>query len=484
MSTDTTTAATGAPGTAPRTQIFEVSTLYGAATLAAALDAGLFGPDEAAEERILLVSNNAAVPETAALLTEMPGFDRILTRFDRVLSWNDAIEPQHPGSWTPREHDVPLWRRLLRTVWELPDGPMDLVIESVHAKHAVALAAIFSEADVHVYADGLMSYGPTRDRLAWPTAVRIQRLLHLDLVPGLRPMLLTEFDVPAEIVPSAAFRAVLDEITEAEGAEEAESALAALAEPSEPSERDAAADREPTAVVLGQYLAALNILSQEEEERLHERMVRGAAAAGCRSVVFKPHPTAPSRYNKALEKVAAEVGVRLTLLETPMLAETVFRRLRPDLVVGCFSTALLTASAYYSIPIARVGTDSVLGAITPYENSNRVPLTIVDALVPDLEERRAGEVVTERADAGAKIGPLVRTVGYCMQHKRYPGLRAEAQEWLAAHQGKAATRYVNRARLTTLALPGGIAAGLTSQLPGGRAALRMARKVRRTMRRG
>ena len=463
MSTEATTPA--------RTQIFEVSTLYGAATLAAALDAGLFGPDEAAEERILLVSNNAAIPETSVLLSEMTGWGRIVTRFDRVINWNETIEPHHPGSWTPREHDVPIWERLLRTAWELPDGPMDLVVESVHAKHSIALAAIFADADVHVYADGLMSYGPTRDRLNWNTACRIQRLIHLDLVPGLAPMLLTDYGVPAETVPNDAFRAVLDEIS---AAESDPSVLGALE----------GAEHESTAVVLGQYLAALNILEPAEEEELHARMLRGAAAAGCHSVVFKPHPTAPARYSKALEKAAAEVGVRLTVLDSPMLAETVFHRLRPALVVGCFSTALLTASAYYGIPIARLGTGTVLGRLTPFQNSNRIPLTIVDALVPDIEERGAGLVVTARAGVGAELGPLVRAVGYCMQFKRYPELRAEAQEWLAANQGRAASRYVVRARLTTLALPGGIGASITGQLPGGRTALRFARKVRRSMRRG
>ncbi|CAM5227851.1 hypothetical protein STENM327S_08725 [Streptomyces tendae] len=59
-----------------RPQIFQVSTLYGAATLAAALDAGLFGPREEAR-RVLLVSNNAAIPETALRLDEMHGYERI-----------------------------------------------------------------------------------------------------------------------------------------------------------------------------------------------------------------------------------------------------------------------------------------------------------------------------------------------------------------------------------------------------------------------
>ncbi|WP_062209848.1 polysialyltransferase family glycosyltransferase [Streptomyces sp. NBRC 109706] len=447
-----------------RIQIFEASTLYGAATLAAALDAGRFGPRGSAR-RLLLLSNNAAVPETAAGLPDMTGWRQVASRYDAVLDWNEAIRPFHPGDWRPVDRDAPLWQRLLRRYWELGDGPIELVVESVHAAPAAALATIFSDADLHVYADGLMSYGPTRERLPVGTACRIRRLLHLDLVPGLRPLLLSEYGVPAETVPSDSFRAILDEITEASPG---------------PSEEMGV---ERPAVLLGQYLAALNILTEAEEEQLHERMLRGAARAGFRSVVFKPHPTAPVRYSRLLEKAAAEAGVRLTVLDTPMLAETVFARYRPGLVVGCFSTALLTASVYYGIPVARVGTGPLLERITPYQNSNRVPLTLVDALLPDLEATAKGEVVTDRPTLAQEVQPLLRTVGYCMQAKANPGLRAEAEQWLDAELGPATHRYFKRARLTALALPGGFGSQLARQLPGSGAALRVARRVRRATRR-
>ncbi|MEV1006468.1 polysialyltransferase family glycosyltransferase [Streptomyces sp. NPDC049881] len=450
-------AGTGRTG---RTQIFEVSTLYGAATLAAALDAGMFEPGR----RVLLVTNNAAVPEAAATLDEMTGWGAIAARFDTVVDWNEAVFPNHPSLWAPPETDTAAWQRLLRAAWDLGDGPLDLVVESVHAKPAAALAEIFADADVHVYADGLMSYGPTRERLPWPTACRVQRLLHLDLLPGLTPLLLSEFGASAEIVPDSAFRAVLDEISGAYG----EPAVA-------PRVRG-----ERTAVILGQYLAALNILSAAQEEELHERMLRGAARAGCAHVVFKPHPTAPAQYSKVLEKAAADAGVRLTVLDTPMLAETVFDRVGPDLVVGCFSTAMLTASVYYGIPIARVGTDLVLGRLRPFQNSNRVPVTLVDAYVPDIEALTGGleTLPGTPEDAGAALGALVRVLGYTMQPRMHAPLRGEAEQWLAEHQGGLAARYVRRSKLTALALPGGFASGVAGQMPGRRAALRLVRKVR------
>ncbi|MEV4944736.1 polysialyltransferase family glycosyltransferase [Streptomyces sp. NPDC053755] len=424
----------GTPGADRPVQIFQVSTLYGAATVAAALDAGRFGaPDDA--RRLLLVSNNAEIPETALRLEEMTGYDRIAARFDGTIDWNEAIRPHHPGTWAPRPEEVPLWQRVFRTAWGLGGVPVHLVVESIQVNPAKALAAVFAESGVDVYADGLMSYGPTRDELPQSIGCRVRRLLHLDLVPGLRPLLLAETGVEPELVPDDAFRAVLAEIAAAADGDR----LVA-----------AAAEAAPTAVLLGQYLAALGILTPDEEEDLHVRMVRGAAAAGHRSIVFKPHPTAPARYSLALRQAAEHAGVRLTVLDGPLLAETFYERCRPRLVVGCFSTAMLTAAVYFDVPLARVGTGTVLERLTPYENSNRVPLTVVDHVVPDLETGAAPAVPGPAPDT---LGPLVRAVGYCMQPRLHPGLRDETAALLT--DGGLTERYVRRERLTELGLPGG-----------------------------
>lgn len=47
----------------------------------------------------------------------MPGFELLRGRFDDVVSWNETIAPFHPGHWSPRPDDVPLWERHLRLVW-------------------------------------------------------------------------------------------------------------------------------------------------------------------------------------------------------------------------------------------------------------------------------------------------------------------------------------------------------------------------------
>ncbi|MDR3032235.1 MAG: alpha-2,8-polysialyltransferase family protein [Kitasatospora sp.] len=437
----------------PRTtQIFCASTLYGAATLAAAIESGCF-PET--ERRLLLVCNNAATPETTPALDEMPGFAWLRDHFDAVLSWNDAIRPFHPGAWSPRADDIPLIERHLRLLWDLGDDRVALVMESLQVNPALAIARSFTEAPIDVYADGLMSYGPTRNKIDPLVGTRVRRVLHLDLVPGLKPLLLTEFAVEPQVVPTDAILKVLSRLADT-GDE-----LPVIDEP---------------ALLLGQYLCALGILTPEEEEDLHVRMLKGAVALGHRRVVFKPHPSAPAHWSRVLEKEAEDLGADLTVLDTPVLAEAVYQRMRPALVVGCFSTALLTASALYGLPVARTGTDVLLERLTPYENSNRVPVTVVDALLPDLADRAA--VAEQRLGMDAEdLTELVRAVGYAMQPKIYPDLRPAAEQYLDRRPGQDTRRYFKRRRLTSLALPGGVPSQLAF-IPRNATVRQMARRAR------
>lgn len=445
----------------PVTQLFLAATQYAAATVTAAVRAGQFGPRTG--PRLLVVSNVAPVPEVATPLDRAAGFAALRGDFDRVLSWNGFIAPHHPAGWSPRAQDTVLWEQALRLAWDLGDGPVEIACESIQANPSRALADIFADSPVHVYADGLMTYGPTRSRIPQPLAGRIRRVLHLDLVPGLRPLLLSEYGVPAEPIPGASMVEVLGDVASA-AAEEGPDALDGL---------DGC-----SAVLLGQYLSALDLISQDEEEELHERMLRAAVRAGHRSVLFKAHPSAPAAYGERLERAAAGLGVRLAVLTAPVLAETVYARLRPRLVVGCFSTALMTAAAFYGVPVARVGTELLLERITPYENSNRVPLTVIDAALPDAE-LTTDHRVPELAGLAPALTPLVRTVGYCMQAQRLGALRADAVAWLEAHLA-GNERYFKRRRLTSLRLPGGspVRAEAFRRNPAVRRAVRTLRTLR------
>ncbi|MEV8534963.1 polysialyltransferase family glycosyltransferase [Streptomyces sp. NPDC051211] len=446
------------------TQIFLASTLYGMATLAAAIDAGSFGP---ASRRVLLTSNNAVIPEISPGLDAMPGFAALRTRFDDHLDWNRTIEPFHPSTWSPRPEDAPLWERQLRTLWGLGEDRIELIVESIQVSPAQALCQLFPGASVEVYADGLMSYGPTRFKLDAQLGMRIRRVLHLDLAPGLEPLLLTEFGVPAELVPGEAFLKVLGE----------------LAELTEDTEGLLSTSAEAPALLLGQYLAALELLTPEEEDELHLAMVRGAHALGHTEIVFKPHPSAPARSSRAVREEAARLGVRLTILTAPVLAEVVYQRLRPALVVGCFSTGLLTAATLYGLPVARTGTGRLLDRVAPYQNSNRVPMTVVDALLPDLADAEAVRSWTPPGpeQVRTKLSGLLTAVGYAMQSQVLAARRAEAEAYLATHLDEHTWRYFKRRRLTTLGLPGGIPSQL-SFLPNNPALRRAVRRIRRLQR--
>ena len=163
------------------------------------------------------------------------------------------------------------------------------------------------------------------------------------------------------------------------------------------------------------------------------RMVRGAVALGHRTVVFKPHPTAPARWSRVLEKEAERLGAELTVLDSPVLAEVLYQRMRPALVVGCFSTALLTACAFYGLPVARIGTEVAAGATDavseqqPGAGDHRGRA----AAGPGGREGGRRLVAAGRERAGRQLTGLITAVGFAMQAQIYPDLRPAAERYLA-----------------------------------------------------
>lgn len=391
-------------------RVFYASTLFGAMSLAAGIDDGLFGDGR----RLLIVSNNAAIPEVALPLDETPGFAALRDRFDEVVSWNEIIAPLHPSDWKARIIEVPMMERFLRSALHL-DQVEELVLESIAVPPARTVAGLVRDCPITVYSDGLMSYGPTRDPLPAEIHRRITRLLHLDLVPGLIPLLLSEYGVAAEILRAEPFLRVVESL---------------------PVPELPACD----ALILGQYLSSLGIVTMEEEAALHASMLRHLVTLGHTSVAFKPHPAAGRRHAQLLADSARELGAELVVVGESVPAEACFAALKPRLVAGCFSTGLLTAQRYFGLPVATLGTGLVLERLAPYENSNRIPVTIADALLPRLaaEEQRSVDVEA-----------LVGAVGYCMQPEALPGLRQVAEAFVAEH---GTGRYFKKQRLGAVGL--------------------------------
>lgn len=419
-------------------QLFQASTLFGAMNLAAAIDSGLFG-DVAEHDRVLLVSTNSIIPESTLPLDEMPGFSAIADRWDRVANWNALIAPHHPSEtgFVGEPTIVAPW---LASVLDFAPGPIELVLESIQVPPARALADLFVAAGITIYSDGLMSYGPTRVRLPPSLGQRIDRVVHLDLLPGVVPRLLSEFGVPAARIPDDAFRSVLT----------ATAAAAPTATRAATELRQAGA----TALVLGQYLGSLGIVSQQEEEQLYTDIVVSLAERGHGRVAFKAHPTA-AYMGQSVQRRVASMGVDVLVVPGDVALEHVLESWVPTAIAGCFSTGLLVANRFYGVPAFTSGARMVLDRLQPIENSNRVPLTLIDAALPNL----SGNGATRPSRSGPQLQDIADVVSFLMQ----PGLQSDRRDQmmgiLAGLDQDARTAYVDEARLEQLGLGTGAVRG-------------------------
>ena len=403
-------------------QVFALHSAYGLTVTAAAIDAGLLGD---ADERVLVTMNTAAVPETAPDLGTVSRLGSLRGRFDRVVALNPLVDPRHPTQWQPDEQDLPMLERLIRRAWGLEGAELELFVQSPQVAPARTLMALFATARLGVVADGLMTYAPIRSRLSRLITERVTHILYPDIVPGVVPVVFTEVGATAVPVPIEVFGAVLRETGEAEP----DAALQALV-----------AEPRRTGLALGQYLAALGLVSAAEESRMQLAMIDRLADAGVARIVFKPHPASPPALTDALAARAGERGVEFETYRGDQSAEFVAIALGVTDVAAGFSTALPTVSALLGIRTHAVGTDTVLARLKPYENSNRMPATIVDAM--------------ERGIEGAELQRLVDAVGYAMQPEIVGYLRERTVEVLAGMPAADRERYVPEARLQALDLPG------------------------------
>lgn len=405
------------------TQIFVLNSAYGLMTAAAAMDAGVVPPDPAG--RLLLAVNAALVPEAAAGIADAPHLAPLRARFDRVVDLNALLAPERPPQWAPGPHDTPLLERLFRQAWGIGDGQVELFVQSPQVAPSRVLIDVFAGAPVSVIGDGLMTYSPIRDR--WPAAAtgRVIGVVHADTVPGVSPLLFPH--AARRPVSVEALRRVVSEVAAA-AAEPTIDALAGLPRP---------------ALLLGQYLSALRLVSAEEESRLQRAMIDRALAWGPETIVFKPHPSAAPAVIDDLAAHADARGVGLAVFRGETPAEVLATRVPFVGAVAGFSTALPTLHALQGLPIAAVGTEMLLRRLTPYENGNRIPVTIIDALTR-----------TDSPYRGERMQHLVDAVGYAMQPVIAAHLRPRAEQFLEAAPAADRARYFSPARVNALGLPG------------------------------
>ncbi|UWF77501.1 alpha-2,8-polysialyltransferase family protein [Microbacterium neungamense] len=410
-------------------QLFALHSPYGLMTAAAAIDAGLLG---ASSRRILVPMNTAAVPETALDIATAPRYATLRARFDAIQPLNPLVDPRHPTAWTPDPQDLPLLERLFSRAFDLGDAEIELFAQSPQVAPARTLMTMFSRARLGVIGDGLMTYSPTRNRMPRQVTERVARVVYPDVVPGVEPLVFAEAGAARVPVPPEAFGRVLHEAGEAVP----DAALDALA-----------GDDRRTGLVIGQYLGALGLVGAAEETALQVAMVERLADAGVERVVFKPHPSAPPALADALAASAAHRGMAFAVHDGDQPAEHAALRLGVTDVAACFSTALPTLRALSGIRIHAVGTDAVLRRLSPFENSNRIPAVIVDALTRPVGDGTGG-------DEPGRLQRLVDAVGYAMQPEICAHLRPGAEAFLAALPAAERERYVPPERLRRLGLPG------------------------------
>lgn len=418
-------------------QLLIASTFYQCLSLAAAVDAGVL---PSAEKRILLLADSSQVPELTQPLQAHQGFSRVAERFDRVADFAPLVYPRRPVEFAPRNVELNTWQQLLRSHWDLGDAPVQIVMDSVQVNPALALAAVFDEAELYAHSDGLMAYGPTRKPLPQHLAQRMTGLIHLDLVPGLLPRLLAELEIRSRSIPRTALRALIGEI--GSGAETS-------------AEQLPIAGR-ATALILGQYLSSLQLIDGAQESALHQQLIREAAARGAEVCVFKPHPSAPPVSPVDLARQAERTGVELVIDTSPEIAELSMQRWRPQWVFSSFSTGLATARYVHGVEAVAVGSQALLDGLTPYQNSNRIPLVLAEALFTS--RAFAAPADTAGTDPRRDLQALVDAVAYCMQpelcHRSAEATRQYLR--LVANDPDILATFFRRRRLQALGLPGGL----------------------------
>ncbi|MFJ6532547.1 polysialyltransferase family glycosyltransferase [Microbacterium sp. NPDC091662] len=408
------------------TQIFALHSAYGLSTAAAAIDGGLLDATSASShERILVPFTSSRVPETVVGIAQDPALVSLRARFDRIEPLEDLLGPLHPSSWEPADADLPLLERLFARAWDVEPRDLDLFVQSPQVAPARTLMALFPNARITIVGDGLMTYSPMRVRLPYPVAARIERVVHADVVPGVRPLVGSP---RAEVVPvpPASFAAALREMDTGDP-------QTALGE-----------GECSTVLVLGQYLSALGLMTAADEIDLQTRLIDRAALWRPQRIVFKPHPAAPPLVTAAVEARAAGHGIDFVEYPGPLAAELLAERLHAVAVVAGFSTALPTVHTLFGRAIGSAGNDTVLAALTPFENSNRIPVTLVDALT------RENSPYTDPA----RLQLLIDAVGYAMQPEIAGHLRVRAEELLQGLDPGERDRYFTPRRLAELRLPG------------------------------
>ena len=335
-----------AAGTARRgvKQLIVASTFFQCLSLAAAVDAGAL-PD--ADERILVLANSSQAPELSVPLQDHQGF----------APWSG---PASTGSSTWPRCSIPGDRCSSRPAWRsYPDlgaaapqplglgaGPLQIFMDSVQVNPGYSPGRHLRRRRAVTHSDGLMTYSPTRKQPAAAISPAADRAGVPRPRAGADPAAAERGRRRYRVVPLPALGAVIDEVCAADGP------------------RDPLADAgRPTALVLGQYLSSLGLLTWQRSPTSNDGPdAPRRRAAGAEVCVFKPHPSAPPTADPRPGRCGPDAPASSWSSTPAGIAELTMHRHQPEWVISCFSTGLATARYLLGLEAVAVGTVGLLAS--------------------------------------------------------------------------------------------------------------------------
>lgn len=339
----------------------------------------------------------------------------------RIGGYDAVLVPAHPG-------DAPVTVTAAPGFGDLALDAPDLVVGAGALRTGRSLSRRWADAPVTLVAAGTSAYGPTPEVLHGRLAGRVGSVLHLDLAPGVPPLLLSEHGTASRTVPADAYRAV----------------VAMLPSPG-PLVR-------PTTVVLGRRAAWAGALDAHQGEDLLVAVVQRCAEAGHSRILVLLDPDAAPRTRRLLARTARDARADLRMVDDAGPVDPWLALDGTGLVVGCAAEDLLVARAVFGRRVAQLDTERVLKHLEPYADPRRPGATLVGATVPDLRSWTSSPDGEEPEPLD--LSDLLATVGYAMDPDLLADRRPGAIAFLEAHPGQR-QRFVRKRRLSALRLPGG-----------------------------
>ena len=371
------------------TRVCLATSYSGVALLKAA--AGLWDPDRT----ILLIAFEALTPEIGTPPWQVVGFDRLAEDFDEVITLNDLIAPLHPSAWQPSMPEIPLMSRLLGHRLAHHDAICELVVDSVVERSGRTLVELIPNVPITIANPTLDVYAPVLTDASSEIGGRVRRLIHLDLLPNVQPLLRYHPGVVTAAVPIQDFQLALG---------------------------TQSLSPDVDAILLGDRLAEREITSTAFERDLRVGAVRALVAGGRRRIMFVPHPDAsptdPSEFLEAANGAGASI-----IVAAPGAPQDI-QTSADVLVVGTLSPALMCATR-----AATWGIESLLELDVRARSAIQLPLTAIGASLARLEPD--GTLTTPGPDPSR----LVEAVAYRMTPARLPEFRGRPDEWMAEHGG-------------------------------------------------